>query len=115
MRLKDCIAVVGGARLLVKLFPRSKQALERACYYHTASFAALTGLISRVAQFFRPVQTFPALNFPADINTHLAPMFGFPGTTIDGQTVPVSPRWRRAQIATEPHEAELPAAIGAVP
>jgi hypothetical protein len=32
----------------------------------------------------------PALNFPADINTHLAPMFGFPGTTIDGQTVPAS-------------------------
>jgi hypothetical protein len=91
MRLKDCIAVVGGARLLVKLFPRCKQALERACYYHTASFAALTGLISRVAQFFRPVQTFPALNFPVDINTHLAPMFDFPGTTIDGQTEPVLP------------------------
>ena len=33
----------------------------------------------------------PALNFPADINTHLAPMFGFPGTTIDGQTASVSP------------------------
>ena len=33
----------------------------------------------------------PALNFPADINTHLAPMFGFPGTTINGQTAPVSP------------------------
>jgi hypothetical protein len=33
----------------------------------------------------------PALNFPADINTHLAPMFGFPGTTIDGQTAPASP------------------------
>jgi len=32
----------------------------------------------------------PALNFPADINTHLAPMYGFPGTTIDGQTVPAS-------------------------
>jgi aryl-alcohol dehydrogenase-like predicted oxidoreductase len=33
----------------------------------------------------------PALNFPADINTHVAPMFGFPGTTIDGQTMPMSP------------------------
>jgi hypothetical protein len=33
----------------------------------------------------------PALNFPADINTHLAPLYGFPGTTIDRQTVPVSP------------------------
>jgi len=33
----------------------------------------------------------PALNFPADIDNRLAPMFGFPGTTIDGQTVPVSP------------------------
>jgi aryl-alcohol dehydrogenase-like predicted oxidoreductase len=33
----------------------------------------------------------PALNFPADINTHLAPLYGFPGTTIDGHTVPVSP------------------------
>jgi aryl-alcohol dehydrogenase-like predicted oxidoreductase len=33
----------------------------------------------------------PALNFPADINTHLAPTYGFPGTTIDGQTAPVSP------------------------
>jgi hypothetical protein len=32
----------------------------------------------------------PALNFPADVNTHLAPMFGFPGTTIDGQTMPAS-------------------------
>lgn len=115
MRLKDCIAVVGGARLLVKLFPRSKQALEGPVTITPRLFAALTGLISRVAQLFRPVQTFPALNFPADINTHLAPMFGFPGTTIDGQTVPVSPRLRRAQIATEPHEAELPAAIGAVP
>jgi hypothetical protein len=34
----------------------------------------------------------PALNFPADINTHVAPMFGFPGTTIDGQTAPASPQ-----------------------
>jgi len=33
----------------------------------------------------------PALNFPADINTNLAPMFGFPGTTMDGQTAPASP------------------------
>jgi hypothetical protein len=33
----------------------------------------------------------PALNFPADINTRAAPMYGFPGTTIDGQTVSVSP------------------------
>jgi aryl-alcohol dehydrogenase-like predicted oxidoreductase len=32
----------------------------------------------------------PALNFPAYINTHVAPLFGFPGTTIDGQTVPAS-------------------------
>ncbi len=34
----------------------------------------------------------PALNFPADINTHLAPLYGFPGTTIDGYTVPTQPR-----------------------
>jgi hypothetical protein len=33
----------------------------------------------------------PALNFPAYINTHLAPMFGLPGSTIDGQTAPASP------------------------
>jgi aryl-alcohol dehydrogenase-like predicted oxidoreductase len=33
----------------------------------------------------------PALNFPADINTHLTPLFGFPGTTIDGQAAPASP------------------------
>src|ERR1700676_1269532 len=33
----------------------------------------------------------PALNFPADINNHVAPMFGFPGTTIDGYTAPASP------------------------
>src|ERR1700692_2992300 len=33
----------------------------------------------------------PALNFPADINTHVAPMFSFPGTTIDGYTAPASP------------------------
>jgi diketogulonate reductase-like aldo/keto reductase len=33
----------------------------------------------------------PALNFPAYMNTHLAPMFGFPGTTIDEQTAPASP------------------------
>jgi aryl-alcohol dehydrogenase-like predicted oxidoreductase len=33
----------------------------------------------------------PVLNFPADINTHVAPMFGFPGTTIDGYTAPASP------------------------
>ena len=31
-----------------------------------------TGLIDRVAQFFRPAQTFLALKFPADINSHLA-------------------------------------------
>jgi aryl-alcohol dehydrogenase-like predicted oxidoreductase len=34
----------------------------------------------------------PALNFPGEINTRLAPMFGFPGTTIDGQTAPVLPQ-----------------------
>jgi len=34
----------------------------------------------------------PVLNFPADINAHVAPMFSFPGTTIDGQTVPASPQ-----------------------
>jgi hypothetical protein len=33
----------------------------------------------------------PVLNFPADINNHVAPMFGFPGTTIDGYTAPASP------------------------
>src|SRR6202166_2021122 len=33
----------------------------------------------------------PALNFPADINNDVAPMFGFPGTTIDGYTAPASP------------------------
>jgi hypothetical protein len=33
----------------------------------------------------------PVLNFPADINAHVAPMFGFPGTTIDGYTAPASP------------------------
>jgi aryl-alcohol dehydrogenase-like predicted oxidoreductase len=33
----------------------------------------------------------PALNFPAHINNHVAPMFGFPGTTIDGYTAPASP------------------------
>jgi hypothetical protein len=33
----------------------------------------------------------PVLNFPADINNHVAPMFGFPGTTIDGHTAPASP------------------------
>jgi aryl-alcohol dehydrogenase-like predicted oxidoreductase len=39
----------------------------------------------------------PALNFPGEINTHLAPMFGFPGTTIDGQTAPMLP-----QLAASP-------------
>ena len=34
----------------------------------------------------------PTLNFPADINTYLAPMFGFPGTTIDRQTAPALPQ-----------------------
>jgi diketogulonate reductase-like aldo/keto reductase len=33
----------------------------------------------------------PVLNFPADINNDVAPMFGFPGTTIDGHTAPASP------------------------
>jgi hypothetical protein len=33
----------------------------------------------------------PVLNFPADINNHVASMFGFPGTTIDGHTAPASP------------------------
>jgi aryl-alcohol dehydrogenase-like predicted oxidoreductase len=33
----------------------------------------------------------PVLNFPADINNHVAPKFGFPGTTIDGYTAPASP------------------------
>jgi hypothetical protein len=32
----------------------------------------------------------PALNCLAYINTHSAPMFGFPGTTIDEQTAPAS-------------------------
>jgi aryl-alcohol dehydrogenase-like predicted oxidoreductase len=34
----------------------------------------------------------PALNFPGEINTHLAPPVGFPGTTVDGQTWPLSPQ-----------------------
>jgi len=44
----------------------------------------------------------PALNFPADINNHVAPMFAFPGTTTDGYTPPpsVNPCCRRAQIGT---------------
>ena len=33
----------------------------------------------------------PVLNFPVDINNHVTPMFGFPGTTIDGHTTPASP------------------------
>jgi hypothetical protein len=33
----------------------------------------------------------PVLNFPADINNHVAPVFGFPGTTIDGYTAPAPP------------------------
>jgi aryl-alcohol dehydrogenase-like predicted oxidoreductase len=34
----------------------------------------------------------PALNFPADINIHIAPGFAFPGVTVDGQTWPLSPQ-----------------------
>ena len=34
----------------------------------------------------------PALNFPADINIHIAPGFAFPGVTVDGQTWPPSPQ-----------------------
>jgi aryl-alcohol dehydrogenase-like predicted oxidoreductase len=34
----------------------------------------------------------PALNFPGEINTHLAPPVGFPGATVDGQTWPLSPQ-----------------------
>jgi aryl-alcohol dehydrogenase-like predicted oxidoreductase len=33
----------------------------------------------------------PALNFPADINIHIAPGFAFPGVTVDGQIWPLSP------------------------
>ena len=33
----------------------------------------------------------PALNFPADVNASLGPVLGFPGTTIDGRTLPQSP------------------------
>jgi diketogulonate reductase-like aldo/keto reductase len=33
----------------------------------------------------------PVLNFPGEINTHLAPPVGFPGATEDGQTWPLSP------------------------
>ena len=33
----------------------------------------------------------PALNFPADVNSRLGPVLGFPGTTIDGRTLPQSP------------------------
>jgi diketogulonate reductase-like aldo/keto reductase len=32
----------------------------------------------------------PALNFPGEINTHLAPPVGFPGVTVDGRTWPLS-------------------------
>jgi hypothetical protein len=48
---------------------------------------------ARATRFVQPdpVPVRRRFNFPADINTHLAPMFGFPGTMIDGQTVPVSP------------------------
>lgn len=34
----------------------------------------------------------PKLNFPAENNEMLAPMIGFPGTTIDGRTVPSASR-----------------------
>jgi hypothetical protein len=34
----------------------------------------------------------PKLNFPADNNATLAPLLGFPGTTIDGRTIPGSSR-----------------------
>jgi hypothetical protein len=34
----------------------------------------------------------PTLNFPGEINTHLAPPVGFPGATVDGQTWPLSPQ-----------------------
>lgn len=34
----------------------------------------------------------PKLNFPAENNETLAPMIGFPGTTVDGRTVPSAPR-----------------------
>ena len=34
----------------------------------------------------------PKLNFPAENNETLAPIIGFPGTTVDGRTVPLSSR-----------------------
>jgi len=34
----------------------------------------------------------PKLNFPAENNETLAPMIGFPGTTVDGRTVPSASR-----------------------
>lgn len=34
----------------------------------------------------------PKLNFPAESNETLAPMIGFPGTTVDGRTVPTASR-----------------------
>ena len=34
----------------------------------------------------------PKLNFPAENNETLAPMIGFPGTTVDGRTVPGASR-----------------------
>ncbi|WP_029349237.1 aldo/keto reductase [Bosea sp. 117] len=34
----------------------------------------------------------PKLNFPAENNEILAPMIGFPGTTVDGRTVPTASR-----------------------
>jgi aryl-alcohol dehydrogenase-like predicted oxidoreductase len=33
----------------------------------------------------------PSLNFPWYFNTHLSPMFAYPGTTIDGKTIPKNP------------------------
>jgi hypothetical protein len=53
-----------------------------------ANLAALD-LILRDAQMVQLNEVSkPVLNFPADIDNRVAPMFGFPGTTIDGYTAP---------------------------
>jgi hypothetical protein len=69
--------------------------LKRRCQFATkkekleANLAVLILTDAQIAKLSEASK--PALNFPADINTHLAPMFGFPGTTIDGKTAPASP------------------------
>jgi aryl-alcohol dehydrogenase-like predicted oxidoreductase len=54
----------------------------------------------------------PALNFPGEINTHLAPPVGFPGATVDGQTWPLSPQ---LVAARGEHQPILTAAVASRP